>query len=174
MAGNIIPAIATTNAIIAGFVVMQAMNLLSRDISLAKNVFLKAEPSKPIGIYLPQTPDPKCAVCRDVFIPFRVDLAKCTLGEFVLDVVGKWLTEGLHGQASGNGGNDGNGGTELDGREEDHQWEIFEGGRVLADPDFDDNHERTLADLGVERGKMLTVLDEDEKFRPVHFCICEP
>lgn len=161
MAGNIIPAIATTNAIIAGLIVMQAMNLLSRKASTAKNVFLKAEPSKPLGTYVPQPPDLNCAVCRDVYIPFKVDLAKCTLGQFVLDVVERWLRNGLHQV---------NGDSEMD----DYECSILEGGRVLADPDFDDNHDRTLADLGVERGKILTVLDEDEKYRPVHFCICQP
>jgi ubiquitin-like 1-activating enzyme E1 B len=168
MAGNIIPAIATTNAIIAGLVVMQAMNLLSHNTSATKNVFLKAEPSKPLGTYLPAPPDPKCAVCRDVYIPFKVNLAKCTLGEFVLDVVGKWLKEGLKGDVNGHGD------AEMDEDDDEFETSILEGGRVLADPDFDDNHDRTLADLGVERGKMLTVLDEAEKYRPFHFCICEP
>lgn len=168
MAGNIIPAIATTNAIIAGLIVMQAMNLLSCDISAAQNVFLKADPSKPLGIYVPQPPDPKCAVCRDVYIPFRVDLSRCTLGEFVLDVVGKWLKQGLRGDANGDAD------AEMDEEEDEFECSILEGGRVLADLDFDDNHGRTLAHLGVERGKMLTVLDEDELYRPVHFCVCEP
>lgn len=168
MAGNIIPAIATTNAIIAGFVVMKAVNLLTSDTITLKNVYLKAEPAKPLGIYNLQPPDPSCAVCRDVYLPFKVDLARCTLREFVLDVVGKWLMEGINGQANGNEEM----GVDTDGR--DVEWEVLEGKRVLADPDFDDNHARTLEDLGVDRGMMLTVLDEDERYRPIHFCICAP
>lgn len=54
------------------------------------------------------------------------------------------------------------------------EWTVFEGGRLLADPDFDDNLGRTLDDLGVGRGKILTVRDEDTKYRPVHFCVCQP
>ena len=167
MAGNIIPAIATTNAIIAGLIVMQALNLLSGHITAAKKVFLKAEASKPLGVYLSQPPSPHCAVCRDVYIPFKVDLSKCTLGEFVLDVVKRWLKGGLHGET--NGDEDAN----IDLEDFEFECSILEGGRVLADPDFDDNHGRTLGDLGVERGNLLTVLDEDERYRPVHFCICE-
>lgn len=162
MAGNIIPAIATTNAIIAGLIVMQAINILSNRINAIRQSALKSIPNQPLAAWHRQKPDTKCSVCRDVYIPFKVDLARCTLGEFILNVVGQWLVQGL---------------TERDGEEGDEgeaAFTIFEAGRVLADPDFDDNHGRTLADLGIERGKMVTVMDEDEKYRPIHFCICEP
>lgn len=38
MAGNIIPAIATTNAVIAGLIVMEALKVLARDFSKCKTV----------------------------------------------------------------------------------------------------------------------------------------
>ncbi|KAF7967032.1 hypothetical protein HWV62_36023 [Athelia sp. TMB] len=38
---------------------------------------------------------------------------------------------------------------------------VFEGARVLSDPDWDDNLERTLESLGVPRGKFLTIVDEE-------------
>ena len=38
MAGNIIPAIATTNAIISGVIVMQALNILSGKLDKCKTV----------------------------------------------------------------------------------------------------------------------------------------
>ncbi|ADV23124.1 Ubiquitin activating enzyme E1, putative [Cryptococcus gattii WM276] len=172
MAGNIIPAIATTNAIIAGLIVMQSLNILSRihstsngdssndssDVSV-RNVFLRTDPTKPLGSFVPQHPDPTCSVCRDVYIPFKADVGKCTLGQFVEDVVKGWL-----GSAEFEG----------EGEGEDVEWTVFEGGRLLADPDFEDNFERTLEDLGVGQGKILTVRDEDTKYRPVHFCVCQP
>lgn len=172
MAGNIIPAIATTNAIIAGLIVMQSLNILSRIHSTSnggpstdsssipvRNVFLRTDPTKPLGSFLPQHPDPTCSVCRDVYIPFKADVGKCTLGEFVEDAVKDWLGSAeFEGQGEG----------------EDVEWTVFEGGRLLADPDFDDNLGRTLDDLGVGRGKILTVRDEDTKYRPVHFCVCQP
>ncbi|KAK4684494.1 ubiquitin-like 1-activating enzyme E1 B, partial [Tremellales sp. Uapishka_1] len=157
MAGNIIPAIATTNAIVAGLIVMQSLALLSKQYKSSRNVFLTADPKKPLAPYVPAKPDPNCAVCRDVYIPIKVDVERCTLGEFYFGVVGEWL--GMHLR---------------DPRyEDDFQCAIYEGARVLHDPDFEDNHGKKLAELGVERGKMLTIVDEDEVYRTIHFCICE-
>ncbi|WRT69172.1 uncharacterized protein IL334_006156 [Kwoniella shivajii] len=172
MAGNIIPAIATTNAIIAGLIVMQSLNIF-RQLPLPsnangeaessagpaiKNVFLRTDPIKPLGFSLPSRADTKCSVCRDIYIPLKVDLSKCTLGIFVNDIVKTWLGEANFEDKE---------------KDEEVEWTIFEGGRLLADPDFDDNYGRTLDDLDVKRGKMLTVRDEEGKWRPVHFCICE-
>ena len=38
---------------------------------------------------------------------------------------------------------------------------VFEDKRILMDPDFDDNKDRTLESLGVTRGKFLTLVHED-------------
>ncbi|ORX39135.1 hypothetical protein BD324DRAFT_618613 [Kockovaella imperatae] len=171
MAGNIIPAIATTNAIIAGLIVMQAINLLSSNIDKATNVFLRSDPAKPLGIYKLQPPNPACAVCRDIYVPFKVDVSKCTLGTFVDKVVKEWLPKGL-GASNGNA----NGHAEEDEEinTEEVEWSVYESTRILADPDFNDNYEKTLEELEVVRGKMLTVRDEDDQFRAVHFCIVAP
>ena len=40
MAGNIIPAIATTNAVIAGLIVMEALKILAGQIAKCKQVFI--------------------------------------------------------------------------------------------------------------------------------------
>jgi ubiquitin-like 1-activating enzyme E1 B len=153
MAGNIIPAIATTNAIIAGFVVMQATNLLARNLKKARKVFLKANPAFPLGLEHPAQPDPACGVCRDTYVSLKADPSKLTLGTFVSDIVQKWLVSDA---------NDGDDDDEL-------EFYIYEGGRLLADPDFDDNFEKTLESLDVGRGKVITVRDEDSKYRPVQF-----
>ncbi|EIW66085.1 hypothetical protein TREMEDRAFT_45923 [Tremella mesenterica DSM 1558] len=151
MAGNIIPAIATTNAIVAGLIVMQALNVLSKNLDKSNNVWLRADAMRPLRPEKPSDPNEKCAVCRDVYVKFGVDVRRCTLGEFV-------------NKASKVGD---------EGDEEEINWIIMEGGRVLADPDFEDNHERTFEDLGLSRGKMITVEDEDGVYRPVHFCLVE-
>lgn len=51
---------------------------------------------------------------------------------------------------------------------------VYEGSRLLADMDFEDNHTKTLADLGVAVGKFLTLVDEDGKKRTVHLVVCAP
>ena len=152
MAGNIIPAIATTNAIIAGFVVMQALNLLSRTYSKATGVHLKSSNTHPLGKLKPSDPSEQCGICRDTYISLKADPERITLGTFVNDVVKGWLAKAVN-------------------EEDDVEWAIYESSRLLADPDFDDNYEKTLADLGIERGKIITVRDEDEKYRPIQFCL---
>lgn len=156
MAGNIIPAIATTNAVIAGFIVMAALRVLSGK-GKPLGASLRPNASRPIAMDGSQPPNPFCGICKDTYVPFKVDLQKCTLGEFVEDIVKGWLAKAVPEQG-----------------DEDTEWITLEGGRILADPDFDDNHAKTLAELGIERGKMVTVQDEDLKLRPIHFCVCEP
>lgn len=156
MAGNIIPAIATTNAVIAGFIVMAAIRVLSGQ-GKPLGASLRPNASRPISLDGSQPPNPFCGICKDTYVPFKVDVQKCTLGEFVSGVVKAWLT-----------------GAVPDGKGEDVEWIVLEGGRILADPDFEDNYEKTLAELGIEQGKMITVQDEDLRLRPVHFCVCAP
>lgn len=155
MAGNIIPAIATTNAVVAGLIVTQAIQLLANPTQPPKSSYLGKQVPRPLAAYPPTKPNDACAVCRDVYIVFKVDPSKCTLGQFVKEVVGAWLKPGL--------------GTEED---EDFECSVLEGGRILADPDDEDNYPRTLADLGIERGRMISIMDEEEKYRPIHFYLC--
>lgn len=152
MAGNIIPAIATTNAIIAGLLVMQATRLLARNLAKAGPIHLKAIAATPLGRSNPIKPNPDCSICRDTYISLRTDPSKLTLGTFVEEIANKWLVQNLD-------------------TEEDVAWVIMEGSRILADPDFDDNHSKTLAEMGIERGKIITVRHEDELYRPVQFCL---
>ncbi|KAJ9093110.1 hypothetical protein QFC20_007218 [Naganishia adeliensis] len=154
MAGNIIPAIATTNAIIAGFIVMRAINILENDWTKATNVFLKADPARPLGSYGTQPPEPSCGVCQDVYVPLACDPAKVTLGTFVNEIVREWL------------------GWKINDEGEEMEISVYEDKRLLADPDFEDNYEKTLADLGLVRGKMLMVVDEDGVLANVAFPLC--
>ncbi|KAF5364889.1 hypothetical protein D9758_008104 [Tetrapyrgos nigripes] len=104
MAGNIIPAIATTNAIVSGLIVLQA--LYPAFIYNSNPPFLSV-----LQHSLDRTPN--------------VGFAETRI------------------------------------RESEREVSVYEDKRVLADPDWDDNNEKTLESLNVTKGKFLMIVDED-------------
>ncbi|KAJ9591777.1 hypothetical protein L9F63_001713, partial [Diploptera punctata] len=67
MAGNIIPAIATTNAIIAGVVVLHAFNVLLNNLESCQTIYLRPKPTHRNQLIVPEKflnpPNSKCYVC---------------------------------------------------------------------------------------------------------------
>ncbi|KIJ64071.1 hypothetical protein HYDPIDRAFT_91418 [Hydnomerulius pinastri MD-312] len=152
MAGNIIPAIATTNAIISGLIVLQALHLLRKSYSSLKNVHVQFKPSVPLSTVNLCPPNPKCGICRDTYTKVLCDPARVTLGELVDGILG-----------DGEGENRGTGKREVS---------VYEDKRVLSDPDWDDNLERTLESLSVTRGKFLTIVDEEGEWGTLAVALC--
>lgn len=153
MAGNIIPAIATTNAIISGLVVLHAFHLLRKTYGKLRNVHLQFRPSLPLSTINLSQPNPQCGVCRDTYAEVLCDPSKVTLGQIVDGILG-----------DGVGDDDGTGKREVS---------VYEEKRVLSDPDWDDNLDRTLESLGVTRGKFLSIVDEEGEYATIQVAIGE-
>lgn len=139
MAGNIIPAIATTNAIVSGLIVLQALQLLRRAYGAMKTVMIQYKQKNPLSSATLPPPSSSCAVCRDTFTEVLCDPNKTTLGDVVQGILG----------------------------EDEREVSVYEEQRILADPDWDDNLERTLESLNVTRGKFLNIVDEDDQLETI-------
>ena len=150
-AGNIIPAIATTNAIIAGVLVLQALNVLRSTWSQAKMVWLSRQPNKILSLSQLPKPNAQCSICRAVYLAIKFKEDSYTLGQLVQDVVVDKI--GFEGHVI-----------------------VREGSRVLFETeDFEDNAGKTVKELGLTEGVFLTVLDDDDPHYPVQFSIgCVP
>ncbi|KAJ3391177.1 E1 ubiquitin-activating protein uba2 [Entophlyctis sp. JEL0112] len=152
MAGNIIPAISTTNAIIAGLIVMQAFKILEGQADKCKNSYLVhgGQRTQIICGETPQDPSPECATCQAGYLSLAVDVAQFTLGKFIEGVLKSELNF-------------------------DGDITISEGGRLLYDPDFEDNSVETFETLGLTSGKRVMVLvdslDNDDASFSVNFFV---
>ncbi|GAA5948296.1 hypothetical protein JCM3765_001357 [Sporobolomyces pararoseus] len=162
-AGNIIPAIATTNAIIAGSIVLQSLAFFKSSNSessqssrrgefkgLARSVWLNRQSDKVFDVGPCSSPNPFCAVCRIVYVPFRFKESTLTLGQFV-----KAITQ-----------------DELKLGGEEKRISIMEGSRLLFETeDFEDNETEFLVEnLNCGIGKFLTVENDDNDW-PISFAI---
>ncbi|XP_055702932.1 SUMO-activating enzyme subunit 2 [Phlebotomus papatasi] len=87
MAGNIIPAIATTNAIAAGVAVLHLLKVLRNQISSCQSVYMRLRPNPQNQIIVREKfltkPNPDCAVCSvKPQVIVRVNVAEMLIGDF--------------------------------------------------------------------------------------------
>lgn len=84
MAGNIIPAVASTNAIIAGLVTLNAIKILSGHFSDCKSVYLShSNPTKLLHSENLQPPNESCTSCSMEFMSIQCDAHFTTVEHFV-------------------------------------------------------------------------------------------
>jgi ubiquitin-like 1-activating enzyme E1 B len=139
MAGNIIPAIATTNAIVAGLCVLQSYKVLQGEYSKAKEVFLSPfAPYRLLAADRSRTPNPQCPVCGVFNITATVDPSRTTLEDIVKGLIQKHL--GF----------------------EEKEFVLNNDVGVLYDPDETDNLPKKLTELNIKHGSFLTVMDDDD------------
>lgn len=156
MAGNIIPAIATTNAIVAGLIVLQALHMLRKSYDRMRSVHIQIKGNVPLSASKMCGPSDGCGVCRDTYAVLLCDPARTTLGEVLSGVLGSGDEGEAEGEWQGTG---------------EREVSVYEDKRILSDPDWDDNLERTLESLNVSRGNFLTIVDEDDEWGSISLSI---
>ena len=138
MAGNIIPAIATTNAMTAGLCVMQAFKVMREDLRKAKMVFLERSGARVINSDSLKPPSPNCTVCGVAQARLTLDPERATLNNLVDDVLRKQLG---------------------------YSEEIMINNEVgtIYDPDLEDNLPKKFSELGVKADSFVTIIDDEDE-----------
>ncbi|KAL4780988.1 hypothetical protein BJX76DRAFT_27497 [Aspergillus varians] len=136
MAGNIIPAIATTNAMTAGLCVLQALKVLKDDYEHAKMLFLERSGARAINSESLNPPNPNCPVCSVAHAKVKIDLARATLNDLVENVIRQQI-------------------------EYADEFSISTEQGTIYDPDLEDNVPKKLSELGITAYSILTITDEE-------------
>ncbi|KAI4866976.1 hypothetical protein F4820DRAFT_415044 [Hypoxylon rubiginosum] len=139
MAGNIIPAIATTNAIVAGLSVLESFKVLRGEYDKAKEVFLTPfAPQRLLGTDRSRLPNPECPVCSVYYTSLEVDPSRAKLDDLVEDFVKLQLGYG------------------------EKEFAVSSDAGLVYDPDLTDNLDKNLNDLGIKQNSFVTIVDEDD------------
>ncbi|KAG0745156.1 hypothetical protein G6F57_001073 [Rhizopus arrhizus] len=140
MAGNIIPAIATTNAVIAGVAIMKALGVLRGNIKNNKRIYLTSESR--LVQEANSEPNPECGVCRSRIVTVSVNFQKATLNDLIQQVI---LPSSENGGA---------------GMTED-EVAIMDGNRMIYDIEYDENKMLPLKEIQLKPGTILRVTQDD-------------
>ncbi|KAH4262472.1 ubiquitin-activating enzyme E1-like [Parastagonospora nodorum] len=137
MAGNIIPAIATTNAMTAGLCVLQAFKVMRGQLNKAKFSFLTRTTERVLASDRLLPPNPNCATCGVAYATLVVDTKRAKLSNLV-----ETLTAQL-------------------GYGED--FSIKRDADLLYDVDEDVHLEKSFEELSLKADTFITVFDEADE-----------
>ncbi|XVF45338.1 hypothetical protein PTKIN_Ptkin02bG0198000 [Pterospermum kingtungense] len=89
IAGNIVHAVATTNAVIAGLIVIEAIKVLKKDSNNYRMTYCLEHPSKKLLLMPvePYEPNKSCYVCSETPLSLEVNTHRCKLRDFVEKIV---------------------------------------------------------------------------------------
>lgn len=152
MAGNIIPAVATSNAIVAGLEVLMALRLLAGDVSSIKTTILATNnETRLLTNETMQLPNPDCGVCSMKYYEAEVDVTEHSLSNFIDTVVRQHM--------------------QIDG-----DVTLMRGaGALIYDADFEDNVGKSLQSLNIRHSEYLTVVvDDDDNLTSVVYIAHRP
>ncbi|KAJ3269611.1 E1 ubiquitin-activating protein uba2 [Terramyces sp. JEL0728] len=136
MAGNIIPAIATTNAIVAGMMIVLAIKVLSNQRDQCQYSFLAYGGDRTHYLMNEplQKPNHKCAICSNNYITITIELEKPLSA--LIDLINDMNING--------------------------ELTVQDQNRLLYDIDFEDNTDSSLSSLGIKKGTQLTITNDDD------------
>lgn len=147
MAGNIIPAIATTNAMTASLCVLQAFKVMRDDLAKAKMVFLAPNGTERRLTTEPlQAPNPSCPACSVAQSTVIVDPSRATLNDLVQDLLRLQLGYG-------------------------EEFSVNSEAGILYDPEEDTNLNKTFKELGLVDDSFITVIDEEDEDTKVNLVL---